>query len=217
MDSFLENMTSPLPATIALNEKLSLMGVPEYRRAHVISPSSSISSIDDLGEQQCFDMSELVEATKPVDTQLSFPSIEWCNDDETDNTDSVNVSLFPFPAEDEEVLSLGKRSRDDNYTNLSRKKSTASSLSSLSSLSSGPASAALDSKIRSGSWGQLVSNNDFPTFSLGSSVSGEKSCTNKRFGYKKQLKKSSLRRCEGQLCMQKPCTIELERSLRIVL
>lgn len=57
-----------------------------------------------------FDFADLVEATKPVEESIAFPSIEWQFDEEDDNADDEaeeseppTIGRFPFPLPEDDL------------------------------------------------------------------------------------------------------------------
>lgn len=145
----------------------------------VISPSSSASSLvgTDRIKSEPFDFSDLVKATKPVESAISFPVIEWGSDDEgcNDENDAAGEELATsFPSldiddeEDEDELILFPTSTRAGNTRfemgggrrLRRSKSRTAHLSSLVGGACSHFAKACEQPPAplplAGSWGQFV-------------------------------------------------------------
>jgi hypothetical protein len=172
------------PATEALDRYLARLTLPEpeFRRSkvsnpNVITPSSSNEALESITKKKrSFDMADLLYATKPVEQDIAFPTIEWCRDGESDDflendQHFLTNKIAPLDdvEEDEEDDSfsssaLGKRRR---HNRLSRSKSVKTSLCSLGD------GASRDGKVRS--WGHFLADKvEMPSFSIGTSDSASK-------------------------------------------
>ena len=179
------------PATEALERCITSQSLPEpeYRRAKVsIASSSNPKAITPLSSdarkrksqrKSSFEMADLLDATRPVEQAIAFPTIEWCRDDESDDEEENDNREFhetvPLGDDDEDQdhfpssfssSGLGKRSRL-GYRGLVRSKSLKTSLCNLGE------GFKRDRKVQS--WGHdLADVVEIPSFSIGTSNSASK-------------------------------------------
>lgn len=154
-----------LPATDALNRTLSRemdkCQLPRPRQRRRVAASSPQNESTVTEHKISFDMSDLIDATQPLEETLSFPKIEWSLDDDDDDTDYL-VHEIPLPDASKDWLHqscsspiLGKRSRRDYHTSgLVRSKSLKSSLCYLVETEDPLQRLAVTTK--DGSWGQFA-------------------------------------------------------------
>ena len=132
------------PATAALEAFANRLPETEYERARAMASRSVTALVDSIERtHRClFDMSDLLEASKPVESSISFPIIEWSVEEfdgcpENDENEVSNPESISDDEDDDNDLRvafspLGKRSRGVTTSNrLVRSKALKSHLSLL--------------------------------------------------------------------------------------
>jgi hypothetical protein len=179
------------PATEVLERCITSRSLPEreYRPAKMsTSPSSNSKVTTPLSfntleskpqRKRSFNMADLLDATKPVQQAIAFPTIEWCrgeeSDDEPENDNRESHETAPLGDDDEDAdyfpssfssSGPGKRSRL-GYSGLTRSKSLKTSLCNLGEGSTG------ELEVRS--WSHFLTDEDeILSFSIGTSNSASK-------------------------------------------
>jgi hypothetical protein len=105
--SFLSNRS--IPATEALELSLKVLENPRVpqddvtptrkERTPMISSRGFKRSQSKMSSS--FSLSDLLDATKPVEESIAFPCIEWNFDDDEDDSDTKSFPSISFPSDDD--------------------------------------------------------------------------------------------------------------------
>ena len=119
------------PATEALERSLKLVETPIVTSNNMATKMISSKCFKRaLNDMASFDMGSLFEASLPVEESISFPTIEWLNDsDSDDETDDESLSSPPSAKRrclglvrsngvESELASLGSLPRLDSQSSL---------------------------------------------------------------------------------------------------